>query len=58
MKSQDKIKALYDEIKKRDKIIEKLKEENLILLKTSLKRAEELQKMKKALEKAIKEIKK
>jgi hypothetical protein len=47
----DKLEALYNEILKRDKIIEKLKEENVVLLRTSLKRSEELHEMRKILEK-------
>ncbi len=38
MKLQDEIKVLHKEIKKRDKIIDDLKEKNLILLRTSLKK--------------------
>lgn len=64
MKSQDKLKvkktkntdsekleALYNEIVKRDKIIDKLKEENIVLLRTSLKKAGEIKQLQELLEK-------
>ncbi len=39
-KKKDKIiETLYEEIKRKDKQIEKLKEENLLLMKTALKQA-------------------
>ena len=46
-----KIKVLEEELKRKDKIIEHLKEENLILLKTAFKKAyENLEKAKKVSE--------
>ena len=36
----EKIEILYDELKRKDRIIEELKKENTILMKTALKRAE------------------
>lgn len=36
-------KTLYDEILRKDKIIDKLKKENELLLKTALKRSNELE---------------
>ncbi|MFH2020399.1 MAG: hypothetical protein ABIJ34_03230 [archaeon] len=41
---QDIIDTLYKEIERKDKVIEKLKEENMILMKTAMK-ATERQKM-------------
>lgn len=53
MKSQGKkeIELLYKEIKKRDKVIDDLKEKNIILLRTSLKKGEELKDMEELLDK-------
>jgi len=45
MKLQDEIKELHKEIKKRDKIIDDLKEKNLILLRTSLKKGEQIKEL-------------
>ena len=45
MKSQDEIKLLYKLIKKRDKIIDDLKEKNIILLRTSLKKGEQIREL-------------
>ena len=48
------VSILKDEIKKKDKEIEKLKKENLLLLRVSLKRAEEHEKISDALRKKLK----
>ncbi|MEM3374591.1 MAG: hypothetical protein QXE31_05215 [Candidatus Woesearchaeota archaeon] len=41
-KNKDKIiETLYKELERKDKIIEKLKEENYVLMRTALKREEE-----------------
>jgi len=45
MKSQDEIKLLHKEIKKRDKVIDDLKEKNIILLRTSLKKGEQIKEL-------------
>ena len=52
MKSQDEIKLLHEEIKllhkeikKRDKIIDDLKEKNIVLLKTSIKKGEDIKEL-------------
>jgi|ETNmetMinimDraft_2_1059921.scaffolds.fasta_scaffold89139_3 uncharacterized membrane protein len=37
----DKVKTLEDELKRRDKVIEELKKENIILIRTSLKQSEQ-----------------
>lgn len=39
------IKTLYDELKQKDKIIDKLKAENKVLIKTALKATERLKKL-------------
>ncbi len=48
------VKTLQDEIERKDKIIEKLKEENFIVLRTAIKQAEKhdelLKRVKKKLE--------
>lgn len=46
-------KALSDEILRRDKMIDKLKEENNLLIKTSLKRSEALEDMQKRMQKIL-----
>lgn len=51
MKSQDEIKLLHKEIKKRDKIIDELKEKNIILLRTSLKKGKQIKELEDLLEK-------
>jgi len=52
MKSQSKeIELLHKEIKKRDKIIDNLKESNVILLRTSLKKGEKIKELEDMLEK-------
>ncbi len=51
MKSQDEIKLLHKEIKKRDKIIDELKEKNIILLRTSLKKGEQLKELQELVDK-------
>jgi hypothetical protein len=44
-KSKDKIiETLYEELEKKDKIIDKLKQENIVLMKTALKSSERLKK--------------
>ena len=52
MKSQGKkeIEALHKEIKKRDNIIDELKEKNIILLRTSLKKGERIKELEYMLE--------
>jgi hypothetical protein len=45
MKSRDEIKELHKEIKKRDKLIDELKEKNLVLLRTSLKKGEQIKEL-------------
>lgn len=45
MKSRDEIKELHKEIKKRDKVIDDLKEKNLVLLRTSLKKGEQIREL-------------
>jgi hypothetical protein len=49
MTPEDKIEALYKEIERKDKQIEKLKEENSIIMKTALKAEERLKEMEKKL---------
>ena len=45
-KSKDKIiETLYEELEKKDKIIDKLKQENLVLMKTALKASERLKRV-------------
>ncbi|MBN2367555.1 hypothetical protein JXC34_00940 [Candidatus Woesearchaeota archaeon] len=39
------IKTLYEELKRKDEQIEKLKEENKLLMKTAMKRAEKLKEL-------------
>jgi len=56
MKSQSKeIELLHKEIKKRDKIIDDLKEKNIILLRTSLKKGEQIKELEDLLEKLKKD---
>jgi len=40
MKKDEIIKTLYDELKRKDELIERLKNENSILMKTALKASE------------------
>ncbi len=46
MSKEELIKVFIEEIKRKDKIIEKLREENIILMKTAIKRAKENSKTK------------
>jgi len=56
MKSQSKeIELLHKEIKKRDKIIDDLKEKNIILLRTSLKKGKQIKELEDLLEKLKKD---
>ena len=51
-KNKDKIiETLYAELERRDKLIDKLKEENMLLLKTSLKSSERLKELEEKLRK-------
>lgn len=43
--------ALYDEIKRKDKIIKDIKEENLIIMRTALRGSKELERWKEFAEK-------
>ena len=55
LKEHEKVKKyLHEEILKRDKIIDGLKEENKILIRTSLKRAEELKDLQDKVERKLK----
>ena len=54
MASKDEIiETLYKEIERKDKIIKKLKEENIVLIKTALKTSERQRKAEEELRKTI-----
>ncbi len=57
MKSQDEIKVLHKEIKKRDKVIDELKEKNIVLLRTSLKKGKQIKELQDLIDKLKKKSK-